>query len=228
MRTIRLLGFSVKLEYVLLIMIVIGGIILRLEASNHLRVIGPDGVAYVSSTSNFLRGVGEFERRGPFYQSLLSLSYLAFGVNYESSILVSQLFGTLAVILIFFLGKSLFNSETGLIAALIITFNPIFTNFSAWVLRETLSITLVIALILIIHYSIKINPTKKRIFLTLMSGVVSGLLILTREEMSLVIPIACIAYFFFVKKTKTGLFNGLRYFFDWSVTRDVSLVCLFC
>ena len=202
MRKFRFFGFSVKSEYILLTLIVIGGIILRLEASNHLRVIGPDGVAYVSSSSNFLRGVGEFERRGPLYQGLLSLSYFVFGVSYESSVLISQLFGTIAVILIFFLGKSLFNSETGLVAALIITINPIFTNFSAWVLRETLGITLVIALILIVNYSVKINYAKKRIFLTFMSGVVAGLGVLTREEMSLVIPIACIAYFFFIKKQK--------------------------
>ena len=202
MRKIKFLGRSIGLEWFLLSVIVVAGAFLRIEASNHLTSISPDGVAYVYYASGILQGSDVFERRGPLFQCLVILTYMVFGVSFNSSILIPQFFGTVIIVLIFFLGRRLFDSETGLVAALIATLNPMLTNLSAWVLRETVSVALILTLMLVVHFSVKTSSSKKSLFATFLSGVVSGLIILNREEMIVVIPVACIGYLFFMVKKR--------------------------
>ena len=199
MQKIKFLGQSIGLEWFLLSAIVVGGALLRIEAHTHLTAISPDGVAYVYRSSQFLQG-GWFERRGPFFQCLLLISYMIFGVSFQSSILVPQFFGSVIPILLFLLGKRFFDSETGLLAALLATLNPMLTNLSSWVLRETLSASLILGLILVAHYAVKIRSTKKSLIMTVLTGVISGLIILTREEMIVVIPPTYIAYVLLMEK----------------------------
>ena len=205
MRRIEFFGLSIGLEWFLLGVIVVAGVFLRIEASNHLTSISPDGVAYVYRASGILQGSDVFERRGPLFQCLLILTYMIFGVSFKSSILIPQFFGTVSVVLIFLLGRRLFDSKTGLVAALIATLNPMLTNLSAWVLRETLSVALVLLLILVVHFSVKTSSSKKSLLAVFLSGVVSGLIILNREEMIVVIPAACIGYLFFMEKKRWDL-----------------------
>jgi hypothetical protein len=205
MRKIKFFGLSVGLEWLLLGLIVVTGALLRIEASNHLTSISPDGITYVYHASGILQGSDVFERRGPLFQCLLILTYMIFGVSFKSSILIPQFFGTVSVVLIFLLGRRLFDSKTGLVAALIATLNPMLTNLSAWVLRETLSVALVLLLILVIHFSVKTSSSKKSLLAAFLSGVVSGMIILNREEMIIVIPAACIGYLFFMEKKRWAL-----------------------
>jgi hypothetical protein len=212
MRKIKFLGLSIGLEWFLLSVIVVAGVFLRIEASNHLTSIPPDGIAYVYRASGILQGSDEFERRGPLFQCLLVMTYLIFGVSFQSSILIPQFFATVSVVLIFLLGRRLFDSKTGLVAALIATLNPMLTNLSAWVLRETLSVSLILVLILVVHFSVKTSSSKKSLFATFFSGVVSGLIILNREEMIVVIPVACIGYLFFMEKKRWAFVKKLGIF----------------
>jgi len=202
MRKIKFLGQSIGLEWFLLSVIVVTGIFLRIEAHKHLTAISPDGIAYVYGSLQVLQENGQFERRGPLFQSLLLISYMIFGVSFQSSVLIPQLFGSVIPILLFLLGKRFFDSETSLLAALLATLNPMLTNLSSWVLRETLSATLILGLILVTHYTIKIRSTKKSLFLTVFPGIISGLIILTREEMLFIIPPAYVAYVLFMEKKR--------------------------
>jgi len=212
MQKIKILGRSISIEWFLLSAIVIGGVFLRMEAHKHLTAISPDGVAYVYHSSQVLQGIGGFERRGPFFQCLLLISYMIFGVSFQSSVLIPQFFGSVIPILLFLLGKRFFDSETGLLAALLATLNPMLTNLSSWVLRETLSASLILLLILVAHQTIKMRSTKKSLFLTVLPGIVSGLIILTREEMLFIIPPVYVAYALFMEKkrkiflARTGIF----------------------
>ena len=200
--TIRQIDRSISLQWILLLMIVVIGIILRVEAQNHLRVISLDGIMYIYRALSVLIGVGHFERRGPLFQLLLMISYKIFGVSFESSVLVPQFFGGIVPILLFLLGKRFFDSKTGLIAALLGAFNPLLINLSCWVLRETLTLALILMLILAAHFTVKIRSKKRSLIASTMPGFLSGLLILTREEMLFVIPPAYIAYAYFYEKKR--------------------------
>jgi len=202
MRQMMLFKRSVDLEWILLFAIIIAGVFLRLEAQSHLRVISPDGVVYINRVSSVLEGQGRFERRGPFFQLLLMISYKIFGVNFESSILVPQFFGSIVPILLFFLGKRFFNSETGLVAALLGSLNPMLINLSCWVLRETLSLALILMLMFTAHITLGARSKRRRLLATFLPGFLSGLIILTREEMPFIIPPAYIAYIYFHEKRR--------------------------
>ncbi|UCE28963.1 MAG: glycosyltransferase family 39 protein [Candidatus Bathyarchaeota archaeon] len=193
-RKIKFLKWTISVEWPLLAVILVAGILLRLEAHEHLTTISPDGIAYVYGSMQVLQGIGEFERRGPLFQGLLLISHMALDVGFQSSVLIPQLFGSVIPILLFLVGKRFFDPETGLFAALLGTLNPLLTNLSSWVLRETLSAALVLALVLAVHYTIKIRSPGKSLFLTVLPGIISGLIILTREEMLFVIPPAYAAY----------------------------------
>ena len=212
MRQFSLFNRLVNLEWILLLVIVIVGVSLRVVAQNHLRVISPDGVAYIRHATWVLEGEGYFERRGPFFQLLLMTSHKIFGASFESSILVPQFFGNIIPILLFFLGKRFFDSKTGLVAALLGSLNPMLINLSCWVLRETLSLALILMLILTAHSTIETRSKKRSLIATLLSGFLSGLIILTREEMLLVIPPAYIIYMFFHEKRRRDLIARTCFF----------------
>lgn len=202
MRRIASQDRLVNLEWVLLLGIVVVGILLRWNAQNHMRMISADGVAYVDHASRVLEGRGLFERRGPFFQFLLMISYKVFGVSFESSVLVPQFFGSIIPILLFLLGKHFFDSKTGLVAALLGSLNPLLINLSCWVLRETLSLALILMLIFTAHSTIGIQSKKRSLIATFLPGFLSGLIILTREEMLFIIPPAYILYVFFYEKRR--------------------------
>ena len=203
MRKIRFLGRWVGLEWILLFVIVAVGVSLRLEAQRHLIWIEPDGVAYVDGAVKVLSGMGGFERRGPLFQLLLLMSYRIFGASYEASLLVPQFFGGILLILFFFVGKRFFDSETGLIAAFLMSLNPFLIILSCWVFRETLALSLILMIILMAHSAIEMQSKKRSMMATILLGFLSGLLILTREEMIFVISPACIAYIYFCEKKRS-------------------------
>jgi len=192
----------VNLEWILLLAIVAIGVLLRWNAQNHMKLISPDGVGYIDHASRILDGRGIFERRGPFFQLLLIIFYKIFGVSFESSILVPQFFGSIIPILFFLLGKHFFDSKTGLVAALLGSLNPLLINLSCWVLRETLSLALILMLIFTAHSTFGIQSKKRSLIATFLPGFLAGLIILTREEMSFVIPPAYIVYVFFNEKRR--------------------------
>lgn len=65
----------------------------------------------------------EYNRAQPF-TFLVAVSFKLFGINEFAARLPSAIFGTLSILLVFFVGKGLFNERVGLIAALFLTFLP--------------------------------------------------------------------------------------------------------
>lgn len=192
-------------EWALLSAIVATGFVLRIVAQSHLAVIGPDGMAYIYHATKILNGTFDFERRGPFFQLLLIAIFRIFGVNYTSSILIPQFFGSIIPIVMFILGKYFFDSKTGLVAALLASVNSMLILSSCWVLRETLILTLILTFILGTHYTMKVRSKKRRLMFTIFSGIITGLLILTREDLLFVIPPAWIVYTCIHRKGKRDL-----------------------
>jgi len=60
---------------------------------------------------------------GPIYFYLTDLAYVFFGVNFFSARLVSVIFSAISMLLVYLLGKELFDQKTGLIASFIFAFS---------------------------------------------------------------------------------------------------------
>lgn len=193
-------------EWILLSAIVFLGVLLRIIAQSNVLDINPDGVMYIEAASNLKNGIGSFERRGPLFQVLLILIYNIYEVNLQSSIFLSIFFGSINSILFFFIGKHLFNLKTGLIAALLSSINVLSINLSCWVVRENFSLFLILLLIITMNYSFEIQSKKKCYITTILTSLICGLIILTREEMIFIIPFACITYIILLEKKLKDIF----------------------
>ncbi len=80
---------------------------------------------------------GEPWLQHPFgFYWLLSLSFLIFGVNDFAGEIVVALLGALTGLFVYLLGKELFDKKTGLIAAVLILFQPIYWFYSNRVLND--------------------------------------------------------------------------------------------
>ncbi|HSE84070.1 MAG TPA: glycosyltransferase family 39 protein [Thermodesulfobacteriota bacterium] len=63
--------------------------------------------------------------RSQLYTNLVALSFRLFGLNEFAARLPSAIFGTLSIVLVFFIGKNFFGAASGLIAAFMMTCIPL-------------------------------------------------------------------------------------------------------
>jgi 4-amino-4-deoxy-L-arabinose transferase-like glycosyltransferase len=69
-------------------------------------------------------------RRGELYIGMVSLVYRVFGDSEAATRLISGLFGVLTIVMVFFLGQRIFQTEAGLMAAFLQTFSHFAVGWS--------------------------------------------------------------------------------------------------
>ena len=112
----------------------------------------------------------------PLFTSLVVLSYKIFGTTYNSAFLVSLFFGMLLIITAYLLGSTLFDSKTGVYAALIMALEPVIWISSQKIWMETtLSFFTVLSLCLFAIAVKRYNP-----MLVIASGIAAGFAVLTK------------------------------------------------
>ena len=72
----------------------------------------------------------------PMYPFILAIFFYLFGYTLESATLVSPFFGTLTIIMVYFVGYKLFNKQVGLLSALLLVFIPYFWLFTTRIVSE--------------------------------------------------------------------------------------------
>lgn len=112
-----------------LLIIVLSGFYIRINGLADLG-LGFDEPIHIYAAKSILETGGptlpsgkKYDRALPFTYSV-ALSFKLFGVNEFSARLPSVIFGILSIILIFFIGKSFFETKVGLIAAFLMAFLP--------------------------------------------------------------------------------------------------------
>ncbi len=164
----------------------------------------------------------------PLFMWLMSLSYQAFGVNNFTSRLPSAIFGSLSLVLVFYLGKKLYNSVTGLISAIVLGTFTTFYNFSTHAMTDVTFTFFIIASIYFLVIGEKPEKTNRYAAL---SGVFFGLALMTKQLQALLIPLIIFTYLLlsqrsirFVFKRQFTLFwsVGLLLFSPWLIYMVVS------
>jgi len=152
--------------------------------------INPDGTYYCWSARHLLEGKGYTVGygdipaiRAPLYPLFVAFFFLIFGVNHISAKLVSIVFGSLSIFVLYSLVKLTFKNErTGLFSVLIFAVNPFFlagTDFYlGGVYREGLSTFI---FLLAIFFTIKAKNERHYVNFLLM-GLLSGIFYLVRPE----------------------------------------------
>jgi 4-amino-4-deoxy-L-arabinose transferase-like glycosyltransferase len=159
----------------------------------------------------------------PLYMWLMSLSYQVFGVSNFSSRLWSPIFGILSLVVVFYLGKTLYNRKIGFLAAIILGTFTTFFSFARHAMTDVPFVFFILASVYFFVLSEKTENTKRYAAL---SGLFFGLALMTKQIQALLIPLIIFAYLVLTKRSLRFLFSkpfklflgvGLLVFSPWFV-----------
>ncbi len=139
----------------------------------------------------------------PLFMWLVSLAYQIFGVTNFAARFWSAVFGTLSLVLVFYLGKKLYNLHVGFISAFVL---GTFTTFYVFARHSMLDISIVFFILTSIYFllsSEKAENTNKYISL---GGLFFGLAMMIKQVVAFLIPLIIFVYF-----VATG--RGIRFLF---------------
>jgi len=138
----------------------------------------------------------QFDKREPLYIFIVKMSFLFFGVSETHLRFVSFVFSLVMIYLIYRIGKEWFNNIVGLTAAFILSVHPYLIGLSARGLRDEWFTTLIL---LFIYYGcIKTNMTSR--WRMLITGFLTGCVLLTRFESFLILFIILSLYPFLARE----------------------------
>jgi hypothetical protein len=197
METLASMPLSLKLGLLVLITL-----LPRVLASLQPQIITLDGTHYVQMAKLFSEGKYEGIARSYFtLYPLLIWAVQKFTVDWElSGQLISITFGTLGVIPIFLLGRSLYNEKVGWLSALFYITLPNFLKFDIQVLRDPGSWFFIATTLWLVWEGVK----KNRLILLACASISAGLGAVTRVD-GFIVWGALILYTAFQKVSKVSL-----------------------
>lgn len=172
----------------------------------------PDGLLYSNVAINLLQGRGLIQTIRPYefivpplYPLFLSFIYLIFGEgNYLAAVIVHSIFSVLTCILIYFIGKKIFNIKIGILSSLYFAIYPISIWWNSFFLTESLyTFFLVFFTWYLVRLFSKTNITKKEL---LFAGIIWGVCNLVRPNIIFFLPFLLLWIYLARKK------EALKYF----------------
>jgi len=208
--------FMYKNATIILFLIVFSFLIYSYQMGN-VGLTDPDETFYAQTAKEMLEGHNfltpfifgspQFEKPILFYW-LLIVSFKLFGLTEWAARLFPALFGSLGVVFTFLLGKVMFNRKVGLYAALILATGFLYLGLSRIVLTDVV-LTVFILLSMLSFY---VGHTKNKTNFYIFSYLFSGLAVLTKGPIGVIIPFSIIALFFIIQK-EWALWR--RFLFCW-------------
>lgn len=123
-------------KYLILILII--GIILRFYAVNNITTVADEMIHSVHAMDIIKSGVINHQNESPAWSYLTDIAYKLFGVSAFSSRFLSFLFGSLSILLVYLLGKELFNEKVGVIASFLLAVSSFHLRYALMEMDETL------------------------------------------------------------------------------------------
>lgn len=127
----------------------------------------------------------------PLLMWLISLSYQVFGVTNFAARFFSPIFGALALVFMYFLGKQLYNRAVGFLAVIILGTYSTFLMFATHAMTDVLLVCFILGSFYFFVLSHERNTSG---WYTLLSGVFFGFAFLTKQTGALLIPVILIFY----------------------------------
>ncbi len=174
---------------------------------------------YMIKTGDYLKphAFGELAilaGKPPLVMWIMSITYQVFGVNNFATRVWSPVFGALSLVLVFYLGKKLYNSYVGLLTAIVL---GTFTTFYAFATHAMTDGPLVFFIIGSIYFMILSEESKKATRYAALSGLFFGLALMTKQIEALLIPLIIFFYFVFTRQDALALFRRQLHNF-WKYT----------
>lgn len=131
---------NIKYRPLSLILIILISLFIRIIAAYNAGMIAKDGIKYLQIAEHFSQGKlhkGLAEDFHPLYPLLIALIYPLFSEPERAGQFVSVVLGTLTLIPIYFLGLTIFNFPTAVIASLLFACHPYLVRVSVEALSES-------------------------------------------------------------------------------------------
>ncbi len=135
----------------------------------------------------------------PLLMWLMSLSYQAFGITNFAARFWMPIFGALSLVLVFFLGKKLYNRTVGLLAVAVLGTFSTFYLFATHAMIDILLLCLGLASLY--FFVLAEDDGKGAVWLAALGGVCFGLAFLTKLTGALLIPVILVVYLFAAKRS---------------------------
>ena len=164
----------------------------------------------------------------PLFMWLMSLAYQVFGVNNFASRLWSPVFGTLSLVLVFYLGKKLYNLYVGFLSALVL---GTFTTFYMFARHAMTDVPFVFFLLASIYFLLLSEKSEGANRYAALGGLFFGLAFMTKQIVALLIPLIVFSYLIATKRSIRFLFTkrftlfwgiGLLVFSPWLIYMSIS------
>jgi outer membrane protein assembly factor BamB len=140
----------------------------------------------------------------PLYMWMMALSYQIFGFSNFSTRIVSPIFAILTLIVVFYLGKMLFDRKTALISTLVL---GTFATFFLFARHAMTDVTFLFFITSGIYFMLVSDKREKTNWYAALSGAFFGLALMTKQIQAFLLPIIVILYFIVTKKSVKFLFS---------------------
>jgi eukaryotic-like serine/threonine-protein kinase len=158
-------------------------------------------------------GLAVWIGKPPLFMWLVSLAYQAFGVNNFVTRLWCPIFGSLTLVLVFFLGKKLYNSYVGFVSALVL---GTFTTYFLFARHAMTDVPFVFFIVASFYFFVLSEKTEKAIKYVVLAGLFFGLALLTKQVQALLIPLIVFTYLVATRRSIRFVFT--RHFtFFWGI-----------
>ncbi len=161
--------------------------------------------------------LGIWTGKPPLTMWLMALSYQVFGINNFSTRLTSALFGTLSLVVVFYLGKKLYNVYAGFLSAIVL---GTFTTFFAFATHAMLDVPLIFFMLTSIYFLVLSENKEKANLYAVLSGLFFGLALMTKQIDALLIPLDRLCFSCFDKEEYSVSFYKALYPFCGGCTAN--------
>ncbi len=165
----------------------------------------------------------------PLFMWLMSLSYQVFGVNNFATRFWNPMFGTLSLVLIFYLGKKLYNLHVGFLSAVVL---GTFFTFFEFARHAMTDVPLIFFILASIYFSLLASEqTQNTTQYAALSGLFFGLALMTKLVSAFLTPLIFLPYlavtqrsirFLFTKRTVLFLGVAALIFTPWLIYMSLS------
>ncbi len=140
----------------------------------------------------------------PIFMWLMSLAYQVFGVTNFATRFWSAVFGASSLVLVFYLGKKLYNVHVGLASALVL---GTFTTFYLFARHAMLDVPFVFFMLASIYFLVLSEKTENTTRYIALGGLFFGLAFMIKQVAAFLIPLILFVYFAATRRSLRLLFT---------------------
>lgn len=179
-----------------LILFLVLGFVLRLIVANNVAPLADEMIHGTNAINIISSGVINAQNEAPAWLYLTDIFYRIFGVHSFSARFLSILFGTLTILVVYLLGKQLFNEKIGLTAAFLMAISAYYIRYTLMEMDQAMMFFVLLAL----YYFLKEIEAHKKI--PYISGILMGIALLIKP---ITLPfIVSFGVCFFIALYKSG------------------------